>query len=158
MAVTVAGDIVNPATMGALVSEAAARFGRVNALFNNVGILIIKSLLDTTATDFDRLMHVNCLSHLITIQRVAPEMKKAGGGSIINVSSIGGIAAFANMSVYCASKAAVLGLSRAVAYELAPDIRVNAIAREPSTPRWRASCSRRSTTRRRRPGSSPGAS
>ena len=54
-------------------------------------------------------------------------MKKSGGGSIINVSSIGGIAAFANMSVYCASKAAILGLTRAVAYEVAPDIRCNAI-------------------------------
>jgi NAD(P)-dependent dehydrogenase (short-subunit alcohol dehydrogenase family) len=127
MAVTVAGDIVDPATMGALVSEAAARFGRVDALFNNVGILIMKSLLDTTADDFDRLMHVNCLSQLIAIQQAVPEMRRSGTGSVINVSSVGGLVALPNVSAYCPSKSAVIGLTRAAAAEFAPDIRVNVI-------------------------------
>ena len=121
------GDVTDPSCIDALTTKAVDAFGGVHILHNNAGTMTGAALDDYTIQDFDRLMHVNCLSQLITIQRVAPEMKKAGGGSIINVSSIGGIAAFANMSVYCASKAAVLGLSRAVAYELAPDIRVNAI-------------------------------
>jgi NAD(P)-dependent dehydrogenase (short-subunit alcohol dehydrogenase family) len=125
--VTVAGDIVHPATMGTLVSEAARRFGRVDALFNNVGILIMKSLLDTTAGDFDRLMHVNCLSQLIAIQQAVPEMRRCGGGSIINVSSVGGLVALPNVSAYCPSKSAVIGLTRAAAAEFAPDVRVNVI-------------------------------
>jgi len=131
--VSVAGDVVDPATMDELTTAVVARFGRVDALFNNVGILIMKSLLDTTAADFDRLMHVNCLSQLIAMQRVVPEMRRgkgrgeAGGGSVINVSSVGGLVALPNVSAYCPSKSAVIGLTRAAAAEFAPDIRVNAI-------------------------------
>jgi NAD(P)-dependent dehydrogenase (short-subunit alcohol dehydrogenase family) len=137
--VSVAGDVVDPATMDELTTAAVARFGRVDTLFNNVGILIMKSLLDTTAADFDRLMHVNCLSQLIAMQRVVPEMRRrkgggregggsdAGGGSVINVSSVGGLVALPNVSAYCPSKSAVIGLTRAAAAEFAPDIRVNAI-------------------------------
>jgi NAD(P)-dependent dehydrogenase (short-subunit alcohol dehydrogenase family) len=133
--VSVAGDVVDPATMDELTTAVVARFGRVDALFNNVGILIMKSLLDTTAADFDRLMHVNCLSQLVAMQRVVPEMRRrkaggegeAGGGSVINVSSVGGLVALPNVSAYCPSKSAVIGLTRAAAAEFAPDIRVNAI-------------------------------
>jgi NAD(P)-dependent dehydrogenase (short-subunit alcohol dehydrogenase family) len=131
--VSVAGDVVDPATIDELTTAAVARFGRVDALFNNVGILIMKSLLDTTAADFDRLMHVNCLSQLIAMQRVVPEMRRgkgrgeAGGGSVINVSSVGGLVALPNVSAYCPSKSAVIGLTRAAAAEFAPDVRVNVI-------------------------------
>jgi NAD(P)-dependent dehydrogenase (short-subunit alcohol dehydrogenase family) len=125
--VGVQGDIVDPATMDELTSAAAARFGRVDALFNNVGIVILKSLLETTAADFDQLMHVNCLSYLIAMQRVVPEMRRAGGGSVINVSSVGGLVALPNVSAYCPSKSAVIGLTRVAAAEFAPDIRVNVI-------------------------------
>jgi NAD(P)-dependent dehydrogenase (short-subunit alcohol dehydrogenase family) len=125
--VSVVGDIVDPATMDELTTSAVARFGRVDALFNNVGILIMKSLLDTTPADFDRLMHVNCLSYLIAMQRVVPEMRRGGGGAVINVSSVGGLVALPNVSAYCPSKSAVIGLTRAAATEFAPDVRVNAI-------------------------------
>ncbi|MEN3360956.1 MAG: hypothetical protein V7637_4938 [Mycobacteriales bacterium] len=126
-AVLAAGDIVDPATADALVSAAVARFGRVDALINNVGILIMTSLLETTVDDFDRLMRVNCLSHLIAMQRVVPEMRRAGAGSIVNVASIGALVALPQVSAYCASKSAVLGLTRSAAYEFAPEIRVNAV-------------------------------
>jgi NAD(P)-dependent dehydrogenase (short-subunit alcohol dehydrogenase family) len=126
-AVTVAGDIADPATIDELATAAVTRFGRVDALFNNVGIQIQKSLLDTTVADFDRIMHVNCLSYLIALQRVVPEMRRTGGGSVINISSVGGLVALPNVSVYGASKSAVIGLTRSAAAEFAPDIRVNAI-------------------------------
>ena len=126
-AATAVGDITDPATIDELTTAAVARFGRVDALFNNVGILIMKSLLDTTAADFDRLMHVNCLSYLIAMQRVVPEMRRGSGGSIINVSSVGGLVALPNVSAYCPSKSAVIGLTRAAAAEFAPEVRVNAI-------------------------------
>jgi NAD(P)-dependent dehydrogenase (short-subunit alcohol dehydrogenase family) len=125
--VAVAGDIVDPSTIDELTTAAVTRFGHVDVLFNNVGILILKSLLDTTPADFDRLMHVNCLSYLIAMQRVVPEMRRAGGGSVINVSSVGGLVALPNVSAYCPSKSAVIGLTRAAAAEFAPDVRVNAI-------------------------------
>jgi NAD(P)-dependent dehydrogenase (short-subunit alcohol dehydrogenase family) len=125
--VSVSGDIVDPATVDELTTAAVTRFGRVDALFNNVGILILKSLLDTTPADFDRLMHVNCLSYLIAMQRVVPEMRRGGGGAIINVSSVGGLVALPNVSAYCPSKSAVIGLTRAAAAEFAPEVRVNVI-------------------------------
>jgi len=127
VAITAAGDITEPATIDELTTAAVARFGRVDALFNNVGVLILKSLLDTTIDDFDRLMHVNCLSYLIAMQRVVPELRRGGGGSVINVSSVGGLVALPNVSAYCPSKSAVIGLTRAAAAEFAPDVRVNAI-------------------------------
>jgi NAD(P)-dependent dehydrogenase (short-subunit alcohol dehydrogenase family) len=131
--VSVAGDILDRGTVDALASEAVAQFGKVDVLFNNVGILILKSLLDTTDEDFDRLLHVNCLSHLIAIQRVVPEMRRVrgdgevGGGSVINVASIGALVALPNVSAYGASKSAVIGLTRTAAVEFAPEIRVNVI-------------------------------
>jgi NAD(P)-dependent dehydrogenase (short-subunit alcohol dehydrogenase family) len=123
--VSVPGDIVDPATIDELTAAAVARFGQVDVLFNNVGVLILKSLMDTTPADFDQLMHVNCLSYLIAMQRVVPEMRR--GGSIINVSSVGGLVALPNVSAYCPSKSAVIGLTRAAAAEFAPDVRVNVI-------------------------------
>jgi NAD(P)-dependent dehydrogenase (short-subunit alcohol dehydrogenase family) len=125
--VSVPGDIVDPGTIDELTTAALSRFGRVDALVNNVGIQILKSLLDTTAADFDRLMQVNCLSCLVAMQRVVPEMRRGGGGSVINISSVGGLVALPNVSAYCASKSAVIGLTRAAAAEFAPDIRVNVI-------------------------------
>ncbi|MFE2427806.1 SDR family NAD(P)-dependent oxidoreductase [Streptomyces sp. NPDC059373] len=126
-AAAVAGDIVDPATMDELVASAVRDFGRIDVLVNNVGILIMKSLADTTPEDFDHLMHVNCLSQLIAIQRAVPEMRRSGGGSIINVASVGGLLALPNVSAYCPSKSAVIGLTRAAAAEFAPEIRINAI-------------------------------
>jgi NAD(P)-dependent dehydrogenase (short-subunit alcohol dehydrogenase family) len=125
--VAVAGDIVDPLTMDELTASAVRDFGRIDVLINNVGIVILKSLADTTPEDFDRLMHVNCLSQLIAIQRVVPEMRRAGGGSVVNVSSVGGLLALPNVSAYCPSKSAVIGLTRAAAAEFAPEIRINAI-------------------------------
>jgi NAD(P)-dependent dehydrogenase (short-subunit alcohol dehydrogenase family) len=126
-AISVAGDVVDPATVDALVNRLVAAHGRVDTLVNNVGILILKSLEETTAEDFDRLLRVNCLSHLVAMQRVVPEMRKAGGGSIINVASVGALVALPNVSAYCASKSAVVGLTRSAAYEFGPDIRCNAV-------------------------------
>jgi cyclopentanol dehydrogenase len=125
--VSVAGDAVDAATVDALASRVVDRFGRIDVLLNNVGIVILKSLADTTPADFDRLMHINCLSQLLAIQRAVPEMRRTGGGSIINVASVGALVALPNVSAYCASKSAVLGLTRSAAYEFAPDIRCNAI-------------------------------
>ena len=123
----VAGDVTDPATTRALAGSAEAAFGRVDALVNNVGILVLRSLLDTTAEDFDALMRINCYSHLLAIQAVVPALRRVGGGAIVNVASVGALVALPNVSAYCPSKSAVLGLTRAAAAEFGPEIRVNAV-------------------------------
>ena len=125
--VTCAGDIVDPATIGELVARAEAAYGRIDVLVNNVGILVLKSLADTTLEDLDQLMHVNCYSHLLGIQATIPAMLRGGSGAIVNVASVGGLVALPNVSAYGPSKAAVIGLTRAAAAEYAPQIRCNAV-------------------------------
>ena len=125
--VTVTGDSSDIATPQKLVGEAEGAFGHVDVFVNNVGIIILKSLEETTREDFDRMMGVNCYSHLAAIQAVVPAMRRAGAGSIVNVASIGALVALPNVSVYCPSKSAVIGLTRAAAAEFSPDIRVNAV-------------------------------
>ena len=124
---SVAGDIVDPATIDALATALIERFGRIDSLVNNAGIVIAKPLVEHTVEDFERLMQINVLSYLLTTQRVVGDMQRAGRGSIVNISSIGGLVGLAGVGVYCASKAAVIGLTRSTAFELAPDIRCNAI-------------------------------
>jgi NAD(P)-dependent dehydrogenase (short-subunit alcohol dehydrogenase family) len=126
-AVAVAGDIVDPATSDRLVAAAVDAFGGVDILLNNVGMQFSKPLADTTVAEFDHVMHVNVLSHLLTTQRAVPVMRQGGGGSIINVASIGGLVALPNVGAYGASKSAVIGLTRSIAYEFAPEIRCNVI-------------------------------
>jgi len=125
--VSQAGDIVDPATIDGLSTQAMSEFGRIDVLDNNVGILVVKTIEEHTLEDFDRLMHINCWSYMVTTQRVFPEMRRNGGGSIINISSVGGLVALPKVAAYCASKSAVIGLTRSIAYELAPDIRCNVI-------------------------------
>jgi NAD(P)-dependent dehydrogenase (short-subunit alcohol dehydrogenase family) len=125
--VHVAGDIVDAATIDAVTRAALDTYGQVDVLVNNVGILVAKPISEHTPEDFDRLMHVNVWSYLQAVQRVVPEMQRRGRGSIINISSIGGLVALPNCAGYCASKAAVIGLTRSIAYEYAPAIRCNVI-------------------------------
>jgi cyclopentanol dehydrogenase len=122
-----AGDITDGDVIRRLVSDAESTFGHVDVLVNNVGIVILKSLEETTQEDFDRLMSVNCYSHLLAMQAAVPAMRRGGGGSIVNVASVGAMVALPNVSAYCPSKSAVLGLTRAAAAEFAPEIRVNAV-------------------------------
>jgi NAD(P)-dependent dehydrogenase (short-subunit alcohol dehydrogenase family) len=121
------GDIVAPETIDTLTTKVLDTFGHVDGLVNNAGIVLPKPILDYTIEDFDRLLHVNTWSCLATAKRVVPEMRKRGRGSIVNVASVGALVAINELGVYCASKAAVVGLTRSMALELGPDIRVNAL-------------------------------
>ena len=126
--VAVTGDITDPTTIDELVPEAVARLGGIDVLHNNAGILVGGTLAETSAEDFERVFRVNCVSQLLTLQRIAPEMRRRGGGAIVNTSSICGLAAVDHMGAYGATKAAINALTRSAARELAPDnIRVNAV-------------------------------
>jgi NAD(P)-dependent dehydrogenase (short-subunit alcohol dehydrogenase family) len=125
--VIVPGNITDESVMRRLVDQSESTFAHVDVLVNNVGIIILKSLEETTRADFDSLMSVNCYSHLLAMQATVPAMRRNGKGSIVNVASVGALVALPNVSAYCPSKSAVLGLTRAAAAEFAPDIRVNAV-------------------------------
>ncbi len=126
--VSVAGDLTDPATIRALVAEASDAFGGIDVLHNNAGVLIGGTLEETAPEAFERAFRVNCVTQLLTLQAVAPQMRLRGGGAIVNTSSICGLAAVDHMGAYGATKAAILSLTRSAARELAPDnIRVNAV-------------------------------
>jgi 2-keto-3-deoxy-L-fuconate dehydrogenase len=125
--VAVAGDIVDPETTTCLAAE-AAKLGRVYGLCNIAGISPAIPLLEVTDTDFDSIMGVNCKAQLFAAQAVLPHLVANGGGSIVNVSSVGANVALPNLAVYGASKAAVLALTRGIASEFASaGVRCNAI-------------------------------
>jgi NAD(P)-dependent dehydrogenase (short-subunit alcohol dehydrogenase family) len=113
-----------------LAAAAVERYGRLDILQNNVGIPSDQSLEQITEEAWDRVMAVNVRSMVLAAQAVVPHMRAAGGGSIINISSIAGLRAYpARSTAYTTSKAAVVGLTMALAGQLGGQhIRVNCIA------------------------------
>ncbi len=111
-----------------VVSETEKKFGPVNILVNNAGITFNKSLETTTLDEYERLMRINATGVFLGMKSVLPSMRKAGKGSIINISSIAGMVGFPNALAYVASKYAVRGMTKAAALELAAEgIRVNSV-------------------------------
>jgi NAD(P)-dependent dehydrogenase (short-subunit alcohol dehydrogenase family) len=110
------------------VGAVAQRFGRIDVLVNNAGILAVHAVHDTPEDIWDRVMAVNVKSVFLMSQAVIPHLKAAGGGSIVNISSVHAIATVPRLAAYAASKGAVLSLSRQMALDYADDgIRVNAV-------------------------------
>lgn len=124
-------DVADPGQMGALVERAAQKFGGLHVMVNNAGVsgTMHRRFLDDDLADFTKIMSVNVLGVMAGTRDAARHMAKHGGGSVINVTSIGGIQAGGGVMTYRASKAAVIQFTKSVAIELAYyDIRVNAIA------------------------------
>lgn len=110
------------------VAETVAHFGKLNVLVNNAGILQIKSIVDSTAADYMKVIEVNQLGVFLGMRAVAGAMKDTGGGSIINISSVDGLIGMVGGVAYCASKFAVRGMTKVAALEFGADnIRVNSI-------------------------------
>ena len=106
------------------------------AFFNNAGYEgQVVALTEYPLDEFDRTFAVNVRGVFLGLQHVIPAMRAGGGGSILNTASQAGLRGVANLSAYCASKHAVVGLSRAAALEEAPWIRVNALAPGPTNTR-----------------------
>ena len=132
--VSAAGDLVCAFDVGDVsdlkyVESLLWRFGPVDTLVNNAGISRFGLLADTSPEDWDRVMRVNVTSLYNTCHTYVPDMVSAGGGRILNVSSVWGLCGASCEVAYSASKGAVNAFTRALAKELAPShIRVNAIA------------------------------
>ena len=121
-------DVTRAADCRRLVERVIREFGRIDILFNNAGIIRRATVLDLSEDDWDRVMAVNVKSIYLLSREVIPYMQKAGGGTIINTASGWGLAAGAQAAVYCASKGAVVLLTKAMAIDHGPQkIRVNCI-------------------------------
>jgi 3alpha(or 20beta)-hydroxysteroid dehydrogenase len=121
-------DVTAEEDWSAAVKCAGDAFGSVTVLVNNAGVLVIRPIDETTVEDFERLVSVNLLGTFLGIKAVIEPMTAAGGGSIVNVSSIDGLRGGNRRSAYCASKWGVRGLTKAAAFDLGQfGIRVNAV-------------------------------
>uniref|UniRef100_UPI001150D5F1 SDR family oxidoreductase n=1 Tax=Pseudarthrobacter sp. B4EP4b TaxID=2590664 RepID=UPI001150D5F1 len=96
-------------------------FGDINVLVNTAGVGIFGPVEETTPEQFTTMFRVNQLGVFLGIKHVAPSMRTAGGGSIINIASGAGLRGLVNMSCYSSTKWAVRGLTRSAAIELGPD-------------------------------------
>jgi 3alpha(or 20beta)-hydroxysteroid dehydrogenase len=110
------------------VETARTRFGRLDVLVNNAGILRVGTIEALPLADFEAVVRVNQIGCFLGMQAAIPAMRKSGGGSIVNVSSIAGMRGRTGVVAYVASKWAIRGMTKAAALELGCDgIRVNAI-------------------------------
>ena len=125
-------DLAEAQQIDAAFAALTARFGRLDALVNNAGTAVFKPLLETTLDDWNRVMAVNLTGPFLTTQAAAPLMAEAGGGAIVNITSISGLRASTLRVAYGTSKAALAHLTKQQAAELASlGIRVNAVAPGP---------------------------
>lgn len=127
-AVTVMGDLADPTTCHAVVDEAAERLGGLDALVNNAGVTRTAPFADVDAEFFSTLLAINFGGQFFCAQKAAAYFAEGGGGSIVNLSSVHATHGHRGSTVYAAAKGAVEAWTRTLAMELAPSIRVNAIA------------------------------
>ena len=125
-------DVSDEAQVLGMFAAALPRLRRLDILVNNAGILIEKPLLETTATDFDRLIGVNLRGVFLVGREGIRSMLETGGGRVINVASELAYLGRERCSVYCASKGGILSMTRSWAREFAPGILVNALAPGPT--------------------------
>lgn len=130
-AIFIKQDVRDPDVWKSVVAQGEARFGTINVLVNNAGIIgTIANTIDLTQTDYQLIIDINQLGVYLGMQAVLPSMIKAGGGSIVNISSIAGMIACVGSPnlAYVGSKFAVRGMTKQVAAEYGPqNVRCNSV-------------------------------
>jgi NAD(P)-dependent dehydrogenase (short-subunit alcohol dehydrogenase family) len=121
-------DLTDVDALQRAVRHIVDAFGTVDVLVNNAGDDTRHRLEEVTAESWDRAIAINLKQQFFMIQGIVPAMRRGGGGSIINMSSIGWVIPSTGLPVYVAAKAAIVGMTRALAHELGGDnIRVNSV-------------------------------
>ena len=127
-ALAIQTDVADEAQVERLIAETVKRFGRLDILVNNAGIGGGGRIADTSTETFDRVINTNLRGTFFCCRAGFREMQKTGGGTIINMSSVAGVQAWAGTGIYSASKHAIMALTKALADEGRPHkIKVSAI-------------------------------
>jgi len=122
-------DVGDKAQVDAMVAQVLAHFGHIHVLVNNAGIFRAAEFLDITEQDYDAVLRVNLKGSFLVGQAVARAMVGAGGGAIVNMSSVNGVLTIPNIASYNVSKGGINQLTRVMALSLADQgVRVNAVA------------------------------
>jgi NAD(P)-dependent dehydrogenase (short-subunit alcohol dehydrogenase family) len=121
-------DVSGEADVKRVIDLVIERWGRIDILFNNAGVLLVKSVEDMTGDEWDRVMSVNAKASFLATKYAAPHMRRAGGGAILNTGSIASFTGQLGTPAYSASKGAIALLTKSLALDLGRDhIRVNCI-------------------------------
>jgi NAD(P)-dependent dehydrogenase (short-subunit alcohol dehydrogenase family) len=124
----IAGDVSSPSVCRSVIERTMERFGRLDVLFNNAGIVPVGSLVDCTEEQWHRTIDVNIGSMYLLSREAVPLMVKQGGGCIINMGAVAGLTGVQNRGAYSVSKSAVIGLTKSLAADFIKDgLRVNCI-------------------------------
>lgn len=127
-AVALRANVSRPKQVAAMFRAVEKRWGRLDLLVNNAGVFFPRKWDELVEEDFDRVLGANLKGPFFCAQAAARLMMRQGQGNIINISSLGGLQAWPSYMHYCASKAALISLTRTLAKALAPTIRVNSVA------------------------------
>jgi NAD(P)-dependent dehydrogenase (short-subunit alcohol dehydrogenase family) len=127
-AVFAQADVAREADIARMVEDTVARWSRIDILFNNAGVVLVKPLEEMTEAEWDRVMSINVKAAFLAIKHVVPHMRRNGGGAILNTGSIASLMGQLHTPVYVASKGAIALLTKSLALDYGRDhIRVNCI-------------------------------
>jgi len=121
------GDVASAAGCEAAVGAALAALGGLDVLVNSAGVFERRPMAESDEAFWDATMDINVKGTYFCSRAALPALEDGGGGSIVNLASIAGLEGYGGVTAYCASKGAVVNLTRAMALELAPTIRVNCV-------------------------------
>lgn len=127
-AIFVKCDVSNEEQVRAMIAQTIDSFGQIDILVNNAGVGVYKSILDATSEDWDHCLAVNLKGVFLCSKYAIPYMQKLGKGAIVNLSSVHSHATVNGVGPYAASKGGITALTRNMAIDYGPTIRVNSIA------------------------------
>ncbi len=127
-AIALAQDVTSESRWQEVIAAAVSTYGKLDILVNNAGIAVLKTMADLTLADFQRQIDVNLTSVFLGCKYGMAQMKKNGGGSIVNLSSVAGLVGLPTCGAYSASKGGVRLMTKCIAIEGGPDnIRCNSV-------------------------------